>query len=152
MADPLTIASTILTGGGILSGIFGAKKAKRAARRQAEEEARIEGEITEERQRQIDVEERALRGETIARSAASGVKVTSGSTLEILAEQAYEFEKERAITEKVGASKARAALDRGSSLAAQIESQAIGSSASQLTSLFAILSSNKASTGKYFGI
>jgi hypothetical protein len=148
----LTIASTILTGGSVLSGIFGASKAKKAARRKAEEEAAAEGEVTAERVRQIDVEEKALRGETIAKTAASGIKTTSGTTISLLAEQAYEFEKERAITEKVGASKATSALARGNSLAAQIDSQAIGSSVSQLTSLFSILSNNKSKTGSYFGI
>ena len=60
--------------------------------------------------RQLDKEEKVLEGETIARTAASGVRVGKGSPLSLLAEQAFEFSKEREVVSEVGASKAATAL------------------------------------------
>lgn len=151
MADPLTIISTGLKGLSLLGNLFGGSSAKKKAKRQAAEEARIEGEITAERVRQIDKEEEVLAGTTVARTAGSGVKVNSASPLEILADQAFEFERERAITESVGASKARAALDRGSAVASQIDANTIQSSVAGLSSIFSVLQDNKKSTRFYWG-
>lgn len=126
---------------GSISSIFGGKSAKKDAERQGEEEARLEGLVTDERLRQLGKEEKALAGTTIAAAAGSGVKVGTGSPLEILAEQASEFAFERLITERVGASKAKLALDRGRSVGSRAQSQSYAQAIQGFSSAFQILGS-----------
>ncbi len=101
-------------------GIFSGKKAadaqEDAANKAAREEARLEGIVTAEKIRRLNVEERALSGETKAIAAGSGVKATRGAVRGILAEQASEFDKERQIVRTVGASRAATALQRVSNV------------------------------------
>ena len=106
------IAAGASLASGILGGL-GGNKAKKAARRAAAEQARQENVVTAERIRQLQQEERSLAGRTRAISAGSGAVVGQGSILQILAEQAREFERERRIVKSVGASRAKAALDQG---------------------------------------
>jgi len=117
-AAVLSIASGVL-------GFSSGRRAKRAARRAAAEQARIEAMVTGERIRQIYQSERTLSGETIARAAGSGIVTTQGSPLMILAEQAYEFERERRFTKQVGASRANAALAEGRSIGRQYQAQGL---------------------------
>ena len=65
------------------------------------------------------MEERLTAAATVAGAAGANVKVGSGSVLEVLAEQEAEFMRERKAIEKVGASRASAALQRGESVAKQ---------------------------------
>ena len=84
------------------------KKGKEAAR----EAALAEQTVTKAKVIDLLKEERAMRGATIAGAAGSGVKVNQGSPLQILAEQAREFERERMTVKEVGATKTAAALTR----------------------------------------
>jgi hypothetical protein len=125
MANPI---AAIAAGASLVSGVLGlggSKKAKKAARRAAAEAARQERLVTEERLRQLLNQEAALRGTTIARQAGAGGVVNQGSILQILAEQANEFAIERRITESVGASKVKQALDQGEAAAKQFASQGL---------------------------
>ncbi len=152
MPDPLSIAAVGLQGVSLISSIFGGSSAEKAAKRQAAEEARIEREVTAERIQQLEIEERVLRGETIANTGASGVKTTGATPLAVLAEQEYQFARERMITNRVGASRAAAALGRGEATAAQYRTQTYSNIGAAAGNIFSILSENKRSTGKYFGI
>lgn len=145
--DPLTGFSLGIKGISLISSIFGGKKSSDRAEEQAAREAEIERKVTAERVRQIGVEKEALRGETVARTAASGIKTTSQSSLELLKEQAFEFQMEELITREVGASKAKASLDRGSALAEQYRQSGYQGALSSLGSIFSVLSENKRSTG-----
>lgn len=99
----------------------------------------MEEAVTEERLRQLRVEERTMAGETRGRVAASGARVTSGSALEVLAEQEREFARERAITAEVGASRAQTALKRGENLARQYRYQGYSDAAGSLANIFSII-------------
>ena len=116
------VAAVIGVGAAVLGGALsfsGSKSAKKAARRAAAEQARQEKVVTEERIRQLYQEERSLSGRTRAISAGSGAVVGQGSILQILAEQASEFERERRITRSVGASRVKASLDQGKAIGDQ---------------------------------
>lgn len=131
----------IAAGASLVSGALGfgsSRSASKAAKRAAAEAARQERVVTKERLRQIDQEERSLRGTTLANAAASGSVVRSGSVLGILAEQAREFERERRITQSVGASKVRATLAQGNSVANQYQAQGLASLFSGLGSAASI--------------
>ena len=106
-------------------GFLGSSKAKKAARRAAAEEARIERAVTGRRVEQLNQEERTLAGDTRGRAVGSGVVANQGSVLSVLAEQAYEFEKERRITRRVGASRANAALGQGRAIGRQAQAQGL---------------------------
>lgn len=128
MAWP-AVAAAVIGAVGLISNYIGGKKAAASAREQAAEEARLEGIVTQEKIRQLKVDERTMYGETLAGQSGSGVQAvspslmgsapTSGSPQVILAEQAKTFQQQRDITAEVGASKAQAALTRGSNLADQ---------------------------------
>lgn len=112
----------IAAGASLISGALGAiggNKAKKAAKKAAAEQARQEAVVTTERIRQLRQEERSLYGRTRAVGAGSGGVVGQGSMLQILAEQAREFERERRITKSVGASRVKAALDQGEAIGDQ---------------------------------
>jgi hypothetical protein len=119
MVDPFSAAAA---GASLVSGIasaFGGKSGSKAAKKAAEEAARQEKVVTAERIRQLQQEERSLAGQTRARSAGAGAVIGSGSVLQVLAEQASEFARERRIVKQAGASRARAALDQGNAVANQ---------------------------------
>jgi hypothetical protein len=93
----------------LIGGIIGYKKGKKAedaADAEAEKAARIDERVTAEKLANLKIEERQLAGQTRARAAGSGVKVDVGSPLDVLAEQAATFARERAVTREVGAEKA----------------------------------------------
>ena len=123
---------------GIGLGISGARKGEEAALQQGQDEATTERAVTKERIRQIGREEEMMRGETIGRVAGSGVKVSQGSPLEILADQAAEFKREKSITQEVGASKAKLALSSASALGTQYKYQGYSAAAQGLGSIFSI--------------
>ncbi len=116
------------------------KEASKAAKRAAKEEARLEGLVTERRIEQIEREEMLMGEATVARTAGSGVKVGGQSQLEVMADQAAEFRKEREITKKVGATKAKASLARGTAVAQQAQYQGYSGAASGLAGAFNIAS------------
>lgn len=108
-----------------VSGLVGGSKAKKAAKRAAAKEAQIEKQVTAERLDRLELERRSLAGTTVARAAGSGVLVGSGSVLQILAEQAREFERQRSITARVGASRASAAIASGRAIGQQAQAQGL---------------------------
>lgn len=117
--------AAIIAGAGAVAGLIGSSSASKAAKRAAAIEARNERAVTQERLIQISQEERTLAGVTRARGAGSGVAIGQGSILNVLAEQARQFDRERAITAKVGASKARAALAQGEAISEQYRAQGL---------------------------
>jgi hypothetical protein len=137
----LATIAAVAAGIGALSSILGGRSAAKDAKRAAAEDARLEGIVTREKIRQIGVEERVLRGETIAAAAGSGVKAGVGSPLQILAEQAREFGRQKTITSEVGASKAASALQRGQMAGSQAKYSSYSSAANQFASMFNILGS-----------
>jgi hypothetical protein len=111
---------------GAVAGLIGSSKASKAAKRAARIEAANEKIATDERIKQISQEERTLAGVTRARAAGAGFVITQGSVLNLLAEQAREFERERKITARVGASKVATALAGGKAVAQQYKAQGVG--------------------------
>lgn len=124
-----SVATSVI---GIGYSAYQGRKAEKAAEGAAAEEARIEGEVTQERLAQIEREEMLTREATVAGAVGQGIRTESGSVLEVLADQAAQFERERTITEEVGASRATAALARGESLSQQIRAGTIASTFSGL--------------------
>jgi hypothetical protein len=124
---------------GLISSFIGAKKSASAAKSASKKEARAEHAVTSERIRQLNVEERVLAGDTIAATAASGVKVGQGSPLEILAEQAREFHQEKLVTRQVGATKAAAALQSGRDVGNAVKYQSYSNLASGASNIFSIM-------------
>ncbi len=125
---------------GLISGFLGSKKKEKAAKKAGKEEALAEKKVTAERIRQLDIQEGVVRGETIAATAASGVRVNRDSPLMVLAEQAREFAAERRITGEVGATKAAAALQRGRDVGNAVRYQSYSNLARGASSIFSIMS------------
>ena len=139
------IAGAVIGAVGLISSFLGSKKASKAAKDQAAEEARLEKMTTAERQRQINKEERALYGGTLAEYAGGGVKVSPGlmdfaatpidSVKAITDEQKKEFGFEREITRKVGATKVQQALAGGKATAQAYKYQGYSNVASGISSI-----------------
>jgi len=140
---PALIAATVVTGVlGTVASFIGSKKASKAAKEEAAEQARLEGLVTGEKLRRLDIDERTLYGETVAGYAGGGVQaiapsldqtsLRTGSPQSVLQEQAKSFRDERKITKEVGASKAQAALTRGKNLADQYRYQGYANVASSI--------------------
>ena len=110
-------------------------------------------ETTADRMRQLNVDERAMYGETLAGYAGGGVHavapslnggaVQSGSPATIIGEQRREFKAEKDITASVGASNVQQALTRGKNTADAYKWQGYSNAASSLSS---ILSNYSATT------
>jgi hypothetical protein len=149
------VAGAIFSGLGAISSILGGRSAASAARKQGREEARLEGIVTAEKVRQIGVEERITRGETIAGYAGSGVKAfrgvgadpartgydpsrSYGSPLSVLAESAREFARERHITQQVGATRASQALQGAKATADRYKTGGYAQGLSQIGSIFSM--------------
>lgn len=125
----LQIAALALSAIGVVSSFVGQKKASDAAKEQSQQEAEYERKVTRERIRQLGIEERVMRGETLASYAGSGVMANTptaslgdtspfyGSPLAVIQEQAKEFQAQRKITEEVGATRVQQALTGGKSTA-----------------------------------
>jgi hypothetical protein len=147
MINPVVIYAGIAAVG-IISSFLGSRKASKAAKKQAEEEARLERLVTGERIREIGREERQLYGETVAGYAGGGVlssfgsmsdvpRETIGSAQSVLAEQQAEFQRERSITEKVGASRVASGLARGKATASAYKFQGYSNAASGIANILA---------------
>jgi hypothetical protein len=147
----IQFAGLALSAASLGSSLIAGKDASSEAKKAAREQAKAERLTTAERIRQISQQEAAMAGETRAAAAGSGVSATRGSPLDVLAEQATEFERERTITQKVGASRVKASLDRADALAKQYKAGALtsafGSLASMAGQLYEITGSGGGSTG-----
>lgn len=135
MSWGVVIGTVVSVGATLIAG----ERAADAADDAASEEARLEGVVTREKLRQLQVEEEVVRGETIAAIAGSGVKVDEGSPLVVLADQAREYEYVRGATREAGASRAANALTRGRAVGDQARYGSYASSANSLTNLFMYL-------------
>ena len=139
-------AAVVVGAVGLISGFLGSRKASKAAKKQAAEEARIEKLTTTERVRQIGKEERALYGETLAGYTGGGVLASFGTTqnteltplgsaASVLAEQKQEFGFERKITQETGASNVMQSLQRGRALSNQYKYQGYANLAGGISNL-----------------
>lgn len=79
----IQIAALALSAVGLISGFVGSQKAEKAAEKQADLEAAQERKVTDEKIRQLGIEERSMYGETIASYAGSGVQVTPPGQAEL---------------------------------------------------------------------
>lgn len=117
----IQIAALALSAIGTVAGFMGSKNSEKAANKQARKEAEAEKKVTAEKLRQLEIEERALMGETIAAYAGSGVISNAGGSkgtpAVLLAEQAKEFAAQKKITKEVGASKVQQSLMAGKATA-----------------------------------
>lgn len=120
------------------SSIFGGLSAKNKAKQASEVQAKQELELTLAKTVDLKAEERALKGQTIAGAAGSGVKVGAGSPLEVLAEQARNFQRERQTVAKVGATNASVLTKRGNMVGQQAAYQGFSQGASQMANAFTI--------------
>jgi hypothetical protein len=127
---------------GLISDFLGSKKSSSAAKKAAADQARDERLVTAEKIRQLNIQERTMAGDTRARAAGSRVKVDQGSPLEILAEQAREFTHERNINQRVGASKAASALQRGRDVGNAVKYQSYSNLAEGASNIFSIVNSH----------
>lgn len=139
MPFPFAAIGAVLTGASAIFSILGGRKAGKAARRAADEEARLEGLVTAAKIEDLRREEKVLRGETISAAAGAGVKVDVGSPLEILAEQAREFAREREVVGLVGATRSQQARERGQMLSSQARYQSYTQAFQGFGSMFSIL-------------
>jgi hypothetical protein len=147
MAWPIFAAYAAVQVVGLISSYIGSKKASKAAKEQAKEEARLEGIVTDEKIRQLGVDERTLYGQTVAGQAGSGVvgiqpnlgqsNVMAGSPQAVLGEQAASFLQQKNIVQQVGASKAASALTRGKNVAEQYKWQGYSNVASGVSNILA---------------
>lgn len=134
---------------GTAIGLDSAKKSEKAAKKQAKEQARIEEELTAEKLFQLGLDERQMRGETLAGFAGGGVlsvmqgtagtKEISGSPSTILEEQRKAFARERKITKSVGASNVAQTLMAGSALADRYKYEGYSSAAMNISSIISNL-------------
>jgi len=128
MPFPFAAAAAGIAAVGLISGFIASKKASKAAKEEAAEQARLEGMVTDEKIRTLGIDERTLYGETVSGYARGGVQAVgptlgggalpqTGTPQTVLGEQAREFAYQKDITQKVGATKAQAALTRGKNVA-----------------------------------
>jgi hypothetical protein len=146
-------AALVISAVGLISGFIGSKKASKSAKREAREEARLEGLTTDERLRQLDIEERAMYGQTLAGYAGSGVQavapglggaqVQSGSPQAVTSEQAKEFGYQKQITEQVGATKVAQSLARGKNVAEQYKWQGYSNAAGGIANMLTAYQASK---------
>lgn len=142
MPAPLVLAGVAagMQAVSMVTDFIGSSKQAKAAKRAAKGKARAEDLVTDEKIRLLLKKEEDLAGETVARTAASGVKVSSVSPLMMLADQAREAAYERDITKKVGATKTRMALQEGSDVASAIKYGSYSQAAASGGQLFSMIS------------
>lgn len=130
----------------LIADFVGSKKAAKGAKKEAAEQAHLEGLTTTERLRQLGIEERTMYGQTLAGYASGGVLATTptlagsqspmiGSPGTVIAEQKKEFGLERDITEQVGATKVQQALTRGKNVATAYKWQGYSNLASGVSDI-----------------
>lgn len=141
------IGSTIIS---TVAGFLGAKKASKAAEKQADEEAKYEKLLTGEALRRLGIEERVQYGELLSGYASGGVLARPaaltqpttpgamvGSPQSVLEEQRKEFAFERKITTEAGASRVSQALQAGKATSDAYRYSGYANVASSIANLFA---------------
>lgn len=149
----VAIAAAAIGAVGLISSFISSRKGSKGAKKAAREEARLEGLTTQERLRQLDIEERAMYGQTLAGYAGSGVQavapglgqaqVQSGSPQAVLSEQAKEFGYQKQITEQVGATKVAQSLARGKNVAEQYKWQGYSNAAGGIANMLTAYQASK---------
>jgi len=129
---------------GLISSLMGGKKSSDAAGKAASSEMSAEGKVTQSKLLDLHKEEEVLRGQTIAATAGSNIKTGMGSALEILNEQAREFDRERFTVSQVGATKVAAAGARGHMVGQAAMYQGIGQAAGYAANAFSIIAASRA--------
>ena len=120
--------------------VIGGIEARKAAKKAGKEEAALESLVTQAKVVDLEKEEEALRGQTIAAAAGAGVKTDVGSPLTILAETAREFAREKRTIQQAGATRATAATTRGGMVGRQATYQGISQGASSIGKAFSLFS------------
>jgi hypothetical protein len=144
----VAVAGAVIGAVGLISNFLGSKKAGKAAKKQSEEEARLEGLVTDEKLRQLSIEERITYGETLSGYASGGVLATTqnlsgaatpltGSPSTIIDEQRKTFADERSITRQVGASKVAQSLQHGKNVASAYKWSGYSDTASGISNILA---------------
>jgi hypothetical protein len=161
-AAAIGVASAVVGVVGLISNFVGSKKAGKAAKKQSEEEARLEKLVTDEKLRNLRTDQRSLYGETLAGFASGGVlarapslesnltlgdsfggpgayggsaSVMTGSPSAVINEQALEFARERDITRKAGASKVAQSLQHGKNVASAYKWSGYSDTASGISNI-----------------
>ena len=145
-AAAIGVASAVVGVVGLISNFVGSKKAGKAAKKQSEEEARLEKLVTDEKLRQLGIDERTTYGQTLAGFASGGVLATAptlgggatpltGSPSTIIDEQRKTFADERSITRQVGASKVAQSLQHGKNVASAYKWSGISDTASGISNI-----------------
>jgi len=122
-----------------LQSYLGGKEAKEDAEYAANEEARLEGLVTDAKLETIKTEKRVMRGETLASAAGANVMIDRGSPLEILKEQARVFGNESRVVRQAGASRAAQAQTRGRNIGKQAMYAGLGNAAGSFGTAFALI-------------
>ena len=120
----------------VASLLFGGKKAGDKAKEASGKKAKQELELTLAKTEDLKIEERALKGQTLASVAGAGVKVGMGSPLEVLAEQARNFQRERQTVARVGATNASVISQQGKNVASQAKYQSYQQASNTAMSAF----------------
>jgi len=123
---------------GLLSQLGGGAAAKKDAAKAAANEAKLEGIVTQSKVAGLEAEQRQMASSTKAMAAGSGVSATTGSPLQILAEQAREFGREIMTVRKAGASRAAQAQTRGRMTGNQAMYQGFSQAASSASNVFSL--------------
>ena len=134
----MATAAAVFAVVGAVSSIKGGMDAKSDAKKAAAGQASADLKVTQEKIYNLGQEERQLAGQTLARTAGSGVKVDKGSPLTILAEQAKTFAREKMITSQVGAEKADLTKKRGQMVGSQAAYQGFAQGAQGLSNAFSM--------------
>jgi len=143
MAWPLVAAKVAAYVVAAAASVYGATSASKSAGRAGKKGARLEGQVTTAKLFDLFKQERLLKGQTISRIAGSGVKyspeTSTSSPMEILMEQAKNFERERTTVATVGATAAQQGLQRASMAQTQAISQGVVGASTSLASAFSML-------------
>ena len=134
-----TIAGAVVGIAGAAYGVYAGEKAAGQAKKAGRAQAATEQAVTDERLVQIQREAMLTREEQVAGAAASGIKTSSVSTLQVMADTAAQFAREQAITKRVGASAVKSALQEGKIVGQQYRAQGIGQAAQGMSNVFNIL-------------
>lgn len=121
-----------------ISSLVGGSKANKSAGKAAREESRLENIVTKSKVKRLEAEKREMAGQTIQTAAGSGVAADVGSPVDLLVEQAKNFDEEILTTKIAGATRSQAAQTRGKMVGQQAAWQGAGQAASSLSSAFLI--------------
>lgn len=141
------VAATVVAAYGVYSQNQAARDARRSANQSADEEARLEGILTDEKIRQMGQEREQTLGIQRSGYAGSGVEVgssqlrpgeqiASGSVMDVLTETSEEYAKQISATRETGASRAANIITRGNMIGDNYVNQAQANAWSSAGNIF----------------